>query len=265
MFKGNVSDFPLGTLVQTLCAAGRSGVLVVRPPWFEGRVRLAGGRVVHAVVEAREGMPALALLAGLKRAPFEFLVQEEPDGRTTIETTTELLLTHLLEATARWEALKHIPEDWGEVLRLRDGNGQQQLRPEDVQVLSLAEGQSVWRVLVHGEVPPLEVAVSLDRLIASGVLRSVPPLAFEAQRLVALPLYGPERGVAYVDEALYNEWARALKRGFGVRVRTPKGVEATFALKARAGIPQRIMLNDKDLRQLRLGRGVELEVWPEVL
>ena len=260
MFKGNVSDFPLGTLVQTLCAAGRSGVLMIRPAWFEGRVHLTAGRVAHAAVEAHEGMPALALLAGLKRAPFEFLAQEEPPTTTTIETGTEAL-----EATARWEAFTHIPEDWGEVLRLRGGNGQQQLRPEDVQVLSLAEGRSVWQVLVHGDAPPLEVAAALDRLIAAGVLQPMPPLAFEAVRLVALPLYGPERGVAYVDEALYNAWARAIKRGFGVRVRTPKGVEATFALKARPGIPKRIMLNDKDLRQLRLGRGVELEVWPEVL
>jgi len=60
VLKGNLSEFPLGTLMQTLAAAGRSGVLIVTPPWTEGRIALKDGALYAAEAGPRRGGGACA-------------------------------------------------------------------------------------------------------------------------------------------------------------------------------------------------------------
>ncbi len=46
------------------------------------------------------------------------------------------------------------------------------------------------------------------------VLEAVPRVEVSPVSLLVLPIYGPGSGVAYVDEALYAEWARASAMAF---------------------------------------------------
>lgn len=264
MLKGNLSEFPLGTLIQTLAAAGRSGVLVVSPPWIEGRVALRSGGLHAARAGAREGWAALELLAGLPRAPFVFDDNLPLPPEPNLALPLEAALARMLAVGDRWQALAHLPGDWQVGLALSRRSGELKLTPVMLQVLGLVEGRSIARILEEAEAPPIEVAEALDRLLAEGVLELRTPSEMRSETLVALSFYGKETGVAYVDQALHREWQKLLPGPFGVRVKSPRGQEASFEVRPRADIPGRIMLHDRDLRRLRAGRGVKLSVHPEL-
>lgn len=263
MLKGNLSEFPLGTLIQTLAAAGRSGVLVIQSPWFEGRVALKEGALYAAQAGARRGPAALELLSGLSRAPFVFDDTLPLPAEPNLNLPLEAGLARMLAAGDRWAALQHLPADWHVELVLSRKSGEMKLTPVMLQVLGLIEGRTVARVLEEADAPPVEVAEAIDRMMTEGVLELRVPGDLHGEELVALSLYGKETGVAYVDEALYGEWQKLLPYPFGVRVRSPRGQEAFFEVRPRADIPGRIMLHDKDLRRLRAGRGVKLIAQPE--
>ncbi|HGY10381.1 MAG TPA: DUF4388 domain-containing protein [Oceanithermus profundus] len=264
MLKGNLTEFPLGTLLQTLAAAGRRGALLLSPPWLEGRVVLKEGRLYAAQAGAREGWPALELLAGLQRAPFVFddaqTLPETPNLNLPLETA----LARLLAVSDRWARLEHLPGDWQVMLTLTRKSGELKLTPVMLQVLGLVEGRTVARILEEAQASPIEVAEALDHLMGQGVLQLRLHGEMKAETLVALSFYGRETGVAYVDEAQYREWRKSLPAPFGVRIRSPRGRESVFEVRPRADIPGRVMLHDKDLRNLRAGRGVKLEVRPEL-
>ena len=264
MLKGNLSEFPLGTLVQTLAAAGRSGVLVVRPPWSEGRIALERGSLYAARMGMREGWAAVELLAGLRSAPFVFDDQLPLPQTPNLTLPLETALARLVAVADRWLRLEHLPRDWQVGVELTRKSGELKLTPAMLQVLGLIEGRSIGRILEEAEAPPLEVAEALDRMLAEGVLRLRLPQEMQAEELVALSFYGKETGVAYVDAPLFMAWQRRLPQPFLVRVRSPRGVERLFKVRPRSGIPGRVMLNDKDLRSLRAGRGVKLKVQPEL-
>ena len=244
MLKGNLSEFPLGTLIQTLAAAGRSGVLVVQPPWLEGRVALKEGGLYAARAGARRGWAALELLAGLPRAPFVFDDTIPLPSEPNLNLPLEAALARMLAVGDRWSGLVHLPGDWQVELALSRKSGEMKLTPVMLQVLGLVEGRSIARILE--------------------VLELRTPSEMRGEELVALSFYGKETGVAYVDEALHREWQKLLPHPFGVRVRSPRGQEAFFQVRPRADIPGRIMLHDKDLRKLRAGRGIKLSVQPEL-
>jgi hypothetical protein len=79
---------------------------------------------------------------------------------------------------------------------------------------------------------------------------------------VALTLYGAGQGVAAIDEELFLRWQRLLGGGFVVRLRS-KTQETTLRPEPRLNMQGRVGLFERDLRQLRLSRGVAVEVWPE--
>jgi len=264
VLKGNLSEFPLGTLIQTLAAAGRSGVLVVSPPWIEGRVALRSGGLYAAHAGAREGWEALELLAGLPSAPFIFDDTLPLPPEPNLALPLEAALARILAVSDHWAGLTHLPADWRLSLALSRKSGELKLTPVMLQVLGLVEGRTIARILEEAEAAPVEVAKALDRMLAEGVLVLRAPSEMRSETLVALSFYGKETGVAYVDEALYREWAKLLPGAFGVRVKSPRGQEAVFKVRPRADIPGRIMLHDKDLRRLRAGRGVKLNVHPEL-
>ncbi len=64
-----------------------------------------------------------------------------------------------------------------------------------------------------------------------------------------------------MDEPLYARWARAVRRGFRLRL-NPSG--ALMEVRPRPSIPGRLGLLEEDLKRLRLRRMSEVEVVPEV-
>lgn len=265
MLKGNLSQFPLGTLIQTLAVAGRSGVLVVSPPWIKGRITLRGGALHSAKAGARSGWEAIELLAGLTHAPFVFDDSLPMTDRANIKVPLETALARMMSVGDRWSALRHLPGDWQLELVLQRKPRGLRLTPAMLQVLALAEGRTVARVIEEAAVSPIAAAEALDQLLADGVLELSTSREMGLVTLVALSFYGNRLGVAYIDEDLHQEWTKLLPGVFGVRVSSPHGIEASFEARPRVGIPGRVMLHDKDLRRLRAGRGVKLSVRPELL
>jgi len=264
VLKGNLSEFPLGTLIQTLAAAGRSGALQISPPWFEGKVVLKDGALFAASAGAREGWEAMEFLAGLREAPFAFDAEQVPPPVGNINQPVEAALARLLAIVDRWSRFKEIPEDWALSVHLSRKSGELKLTPAMLQVLGLVENHSIAQILELASTSPLDTAEALNGLLADGVLQLSAPVDMQGEVLVALSFYGKETGVAYLDEELYGEWLRALARPFFIQVRSPRGAEAQFETRPRRGIPGRVMLNDKDLRRLKAARGIKLLVRPEL-
>ena len=260
MLSGNLAEFPFPSLVGALMQAGRRGRLFIRAPFLEAEVYLRGGQVVHARVQAGEkaleGEEALDLLVGLRRAPFTFEPEALPPHTTLLGGLA--VPARLAEAQAAWEKL-HLPPDWGYVLRLGPGGGEVELPPEALGVLAQVEGKRIAEVLLAPA--PLRLARILSTLLGMRVLEAVPAVSLPPTSLLVLPIYGPGSGVAYVDEPLYAEWARAIRHGFRLRL-SPSG--ALMEVRPRPNIPGRLGLLEEDLRRLRLRRGDKVEVVPEV-
>ncbi|TBH17552.1 DUF4388 domain-containing protein [Thermus thermamylovorans] len=258
--EGNLAEFPLPSLVGALMSAGRTGRLLVQPPYLEGEVFLQGGQVVHARARsgerALEGEEALDLLAGLRRAPFRFEPEASPPKTTLLGGLA--VPARLAEAQAAWQGLA-LPADWGYVLRLPKGAGEAELTPEALRVLAQVEGKPIAEVLLSPGT--LRLARILHTLLQLGALEAVPQVQLAPVALLVLPIYGPGSGVAYVDEALYAAWARAIRHGFRLRLRPP---EALMEVRPRPHIQGRLGLLEEDLRRLRLKRGDKVEVVPEV-
>ncbi len=258
--EGNLAEFPFPALVGALMGAGRTGRLRIRSPYLEGEVYLRGGQVVHARVQSGErsleGEEALDLLAGLKRAPFAFEAEALPPHTTLLGGLA--VPARLAEAQAAWQALS-LPSDWGYVLRLPTGGKEVELGPEALRVLAQVEGKRIAEVLLAPGV--LRLARILHTLLQMGALEAVPLVEVPPVSLLVLPIYGPGSGVAYVDEALYAEWARAIRHGFRLRLKPPGVV---MEVRPRPNIPGRLGLLEEDLKRLRLRRGDKVEVVPEV-
>ncbi len=260
MLEGNLAEFPFPSLVGALMSAGRTGRLLVRSPHLEGEVYLQGGQVVHARVQAGEraleGEEALDLLVGLRRAPFRFEPETLPPHTTLLGGLA--VPARLAEAQAVWQSL-NLPSDWGYVLRLPSQGGTAELTPEALRVLAQVEGKRIAEVLAAPGV--LRLARILHTLLGMGALEAVPVVEVAPEHLLVLPIYGPGHGIAYVDEALYAAWARAIRHAFRLRV-TPPGT--TMEVRPRPNIPGRLGLLEEDLRRLRLRRGDKVEAVPEV-
>ncbi len=261
MLKGNLADLPLPELLQTLATSSRGGLLAIRAPGLEGRVGFRAQRIVMAKAGGLAGADALRLLAGLRQGTFAFGPSELEEEN--LAASLAEALTGVLEALEAFRPLTALPEDWSRVLQKSGRRQEFELALPELQLYTEAEGKTVAEALAApGQV--LERARTLNRLLARGVLvarvvRSVAPVT-----LVALPYYGPVTGLAYVDRALYQRWSERLGAPFRLRVRAPRGGEATFRVEPRDAIPERVMLHDRELRKLRAARGTRLKVVPEV-
>jgi len=259
MLRGNLSDLPFLELLQTL-ASGSGGVLKLQAPGVEGQVGLAKRRVVAAEALGLTGLDALTLLAGLRQGQFVF---ETPPPKGELNLPLERVLTDLAEVADAWRRLRHLPADWSRTLRAAQDLRPFDLSPEKKRFLAEVEGKSVAEALAVPE-RVMAQAETLDRLLQQGALLTLPSQGLGPVVLVALPYYGPQRAVAYVDQALYQRWAERAGGPFRLRVRTPRGLEASYSVEPREQIPERIMLHDRELRRLRVGRGTKLKVMPEV-
>lgn len=260
MLKGNLAEFPLGTLIQTLAAADRSGALLITPLWFKGKVILKNGALYAAYAGKKEGWQAMELLAGLQDAPFMFDSQHQLPRRANIDMPLETALARLLSVVDRWKSFEHIPKDWSLSVYLSRDSGELQLTKTMLNVLGMVGDNSIAQILEESNTSPLDTAEALNKLIADGILQLNAPTSIQDETLVALSFYGNKTGIVYLDEDLYEAWARMLPHSFAVKIRSPRGVEAKFEARPRPGIPGRIMMNDKDLRRIKAARGIKLQV-----
>ncbi|GGN01056.1 hypothetical protein GCM10007092_13890 [Thermus composti] len=260
MLAGNLAEFPFPSLVGALMNAGRTGRLRITPLFLEAEVYLQGGQVVHAAVRtggrSLEGEEALDLLVGLKRAPFAFEPEVLPPHATLLGGLA--VPARLAQAQSAWEGLA-LPPDWGYALRLPREGKEVELGAESLGVLTQVEGKRIAEVLVAPGV--LRLARVLHTLLQMGALEAVPKVDLPPTELLVLPIYGAGSGVAYVDEGLYGEWARAIRHAFRLKLLDK---EVGIEVRPRPQIPGRLGLLEEDLRRLRLRRGDRVRVVPEV-
>lgn len=259
MLSGNLAEFPLLRLLETLMGAARGGALHIEHPSLAGSIYLVGGHPVHAEAGPLRGLQALELLAGLKSAPFRFdAEQASPERSIERSLETHQLILHQFEA---WNEIA-LPDNWGLLLQARALQGPTQLSPLETGVLTQAQGKSLVQILTSGRLSPLETAQVLSKLLRLGLLEAQSSPAIGPEPLVVLTLYGGGQGVAAIDEDLFARWQGLLGRAFMVRVRA-KTQEATLRPEPRLNMQGRVGLFEHDVRQLRLGRGIPVEVWPE--
>jgi hypothetical protein len=127
----------------------------------------------------------------------------------------------------------------------------------------MADGKSLAQALMNRRLSSLETAQVLDKLLRLGLLEARLRLEIQPEPLVVLSLYGGGQGVAVIDEDLFAHWQGLMGQPFLVRVRT-KTQEVTLRPEPRVQMQGRLGLFERDLRQLRLSRGVRVEVWPEI-
>lgn len=259
MLSGDLAEFPLLRLLETLMGAARGGALRIEHPSFVGSIYLEGGHPVHAEAGGLRGLEALELLAGLKSAPFRF-DSEQSTRERSIEPglETHQLIVHQFEA---WNEV-NLPDNWTLTLQACSIQGPTQLSPLEASVLAQVQGKSLAQALMSGRLSPLEAAQVLSKLLRLGLLEARNHLAIEPEPLVVLTLYGGGQGVAAIDEELFARWQGLVGEGFVLRLRT-KNQEATLRPEPRINMQGRVGLFERDLRQLRLSRGVSVEVWPE--
>ncbi|MCS7069418.1 MAG: DUF4388 domain-containing protein [Meiothermus sp.] len=259
MLSGNLAEFPLLRLLETLMGAARGGALFIEHPNFSGCLYLAGGHPVHAEAGSLRGLEALELLAGVRAAPFRFESEAQTQERS-IEPSlqTHQLILHQFEA---WKEIS-LPDNWGLLLQARTAQGQTQLSPLEVGVLTQAEGKTLAQALMNPRLSPLETAQVLSKFLRLGLLEARLHLEIRPEPLVVLSLYGGGQGVAVIDEDLYARWQGLLGGPFRVRLRT-KHQETTLRPEPRINMQGRLGLFERDLRQLRLSRGMPVEAWPE--
>lgn len=260
MLQGNLSELPLLSLLQTLLTSSRSGAIHIRSGDVTGVVFLQRGQVTHAQVGLLEGGPALEFFSGLKQAKFKFEA-DVPVPNPTLPGGLETF-QQLADMIDQWGGLQHIPEDWNEVLKFNPDAQHLRLDTSDLRVLRALQGKSVATGLVSSE-SPLSTAHSLNRLIETKALFHKPQLNVAPIWLSTLTLYGPGQGVAYVEEGLFAQWRRAARNPIGLKLRH-KGYEYGLTLEPRPSIGGRVALFEKDLKRLKLARGMAVEAWPYI-
>ena len=260
MLSGNLAEFPLLRLLETLMGAARGGALFIEHPHLAGCIYLSGGLPVHAEAGSLRGLEALELLAGVRSAPFRF----ESETQTQEQSIEPSLETHQL-ILHQFEAWKEIslPDNWGLILRGKGAPEKTRLSPLELAVLTYAQERSIAKTLMNPRLSPLETAQVLSKLLRLGLLEARLRLEIRPEPLVVLSLYGGGQGVAVIDEDLYAQWQGLLGGPFRVRLRT-KHQETTLRPEPRINMQGRLGLFEQDLRQLRLSRGMPVEAWPEV-
>ncbi len=261
MLSGNLAEFPLLRLLETLMGAAREGALFIQHSQFSGCIYLRGGYPVHAEAGPLRGLEALELLAGLRSGPFRYeagVQAQEQSIEPGLET--QRLILHQFEA---WREIE-LPENWGLVLQSQPTSSQTQLSPMELRVLALAEGKSLVQALMNQQFTPLQTAQVLDKLLRLGLLEARKSWEIQPEMLVVLPLYGGGQGVAAIDEGLFTRWKSLLGGPFWVRLRS-RTQEVALRPEPRIQMQGRLGLFERDMRWLRLSRGMRVEAWPELI
>ncbi len=115
MVRGDLTIFPLLSVMQMLLASGKAGKLSVTHP-RGGDFWVDAGDIVHAQYGPMKGEPALQVLASLDGGIFTFEPNVAAPDRT-LSLRREVALTHMLFDQDGWaEVLKVFPE-WTSTLR----------------------------------------------------------------------------------------------------------------------------------------------------
>ena len=170
MISGDLSVFPLLSVLQMLLVSGRGGVFTVDHPrggelWFEH------GEVLHARSDALSGEAALQLLASVDGGTFTFEPGATPPERT-LHLKQDAALHWLLREADAWVPLLQVLPDWDRALQFTDRwTDQQPVTREQYLLLSRVAPATSLRTLVERSgLPPRSAAGLYAPFVSGGLL-----------------------------------------------------------------------------------------------
>ncbi len=103
-FRGSLQELPLPDILQLVAVSGKTGSFKFLGEGTVGKIFLADGRVVHAVVGDLQGEEAVYELAIWPRGDFEF-TPGKPAPRRTIDRSSTSLMMEAARRIDEWRLL----------------------------------------------------------------------------------------------------------------------------------------------------------------
>ncbi|MEY4530929.1 MAG: hypothetical protein RLZZ156_1650 [Deinococcota bacterium] len=260
MLKGNVTDFPLVSILQMLERDARTGS--VRLEYAQGAlISVIAGKVVHAVYPPSKGERALSLISSFQNAAFEFFENKLPNEQT-VKRPMQLLLMELHSENLEWKKIRNRLKNWT-LSPQWAGAIPNSTNPERLEVIGLINGTRNIEDIIHTcDLPPRRAAEILveftnERLVLLGSASEIT----QPLELMVLPIFAADEATIFVDQGLYNQW-KAIYGTVLATVITQKGERQMFRVKGRENSLGRVQLADIAVRKLKLARGVKVRIVP---
>ena len=260
VLKGNVSDFPLVSILQMLERDTRTGS--VRLEYAQGAlISVIAGKVVHAIYPPSKGERALSLISSFQSAAFEFFENKLPNEQT-IKRPMQLLLMELHSENLEWKKIRNRLKNWT-LSPQWAGAIPSANNPERLEVIGLVDGIRSIEDIIHAcDLPPRRAAEILveftnERLVLLGSASQIT----QPLELMVLPIFAPDEATIFVDQALYDQW-KAIYGTVLATIISQKGDRQMFRVRGRENSLGRVQMAEIAVRKLKLARGVKVRIVP---
>lgn len=178
----------LSEMLQAVLGTKQTGYLKIQEGEHEGFLAVENGTIVNAKTGSYIALQALFQLVGWKEAHFEFHERPIPEDLTRDLAVYEpqVLIQGIDKKTRELAALEEAIPSFDSVLRYVGGeaHGSIEATSTDLGLLNLANGhRSVREISEMVKLSPLEVARSLARFRAPGVLELLPAKATRSKSM----------------------------------------------------------------------------------
>lgn len=173
MVRGDLTLFPLLSVMQMLLSSGRKGKLSVTHP-RGGEIWIEPGELVHAEAGPLRGDAALQLLCSLDSGSFTFDTLQVAPLRT-LSLRRDAALTHMFEEQEGWPAMLAAFGDWERSLQFtpRWSEAQPVTQLQYRALRAVQPGQSIRMLLYRAGLPPRQLLETLLPFVKAGLLEVV--------------------------------------------------------------------------------------------
>jgi Domain of unknown function (DUF4388) len=183
--QGNLAVVDLINLIQVLCSTGQSGLLRLRQE-DEGRIYIAGRRVVYASFQQLRGLEALKEMATWRKDEFRFDLNAPVPAAQNVDAALSQTLAAMTETTAARTA--------GDAMYFYSAPLPAGLMLNDtaLEVVAKAEGVSFEELVEAVQGTPETVALAVKTLLAKNVLRTESSPCTPQKLRATKPKHAPE-------------------------------------------------------------------------
>lgn len=207
---GNLSQFPLGELIEMIVYSSVTGVLEVRLSSDVGQIFFRDGRPYHAAAAGHSGIEAVVAMFEVRQAPFRFVADTESQQETLWQDPLDMI-EYAQEQARLWAAVRpRIPSmDLVPALRSAPPAGQIRISELAWQVLSVVDGRrSVREISEALNLVALDTCAALASLLDQGLVtiqqsrsgflhpRSASPASAQGEH--------PEAGDGFLERLMTN-------------------------------------------------------------
>ena len=138
-FKGSVSDFHLGDIVQLNCLGRLTSALLVKNEDEEGTIYFHEGNIVHAEIDKLEGEDAFHYLMSWKTGEFSVMRNKTSEKETIVKGWQSLLL----------ESMRRVDETSDLVREEKERKKRHRLREIKFLLEKVRKSDGVRHILLH--------------------------------------------------------------------------------------------------------------------